>query len=117
MSFFFYLHSSTIFNIWPWNLNASKQSKKKVDDFLVDEDVIEVIEDDEEDEEELQEGNMVESDDDDEDDDEELDIGGDEWCRWCKLKNKWLFEVYCFCFLNLKKMMLERSLFDTSIDI
>ncbi|KAF7152026.1 hypothetical protein RHSIM_Rhsim01G0132400 [Rhododendron simsii] len=59
-------------------LNPNKQSKKKVDDFLVDEDVIEVIEDDEEDEEELQEGNMVESDDDDEDDDEELDIGGDE---------------------------------------
>ena len=52
----FFLHSTTIFNVGPRNLNAStsKKGKKKVGDFLVDEDDdIEVIDDGEEEKEEL----------------------------------------------------------------
>ncbi|GFZ10855.1 ATP/GTP-binding protein family [Actinidia rufa] len=62
----------------PRNLNTStsKKDKKKVGDFLVDEDDdIEVIDDGEEEEEELDEGTMME---DDEDIEEELDLSDNE---------------------------------------
>ena len=71
------MHSTTIFNVGPRNLNAStsEKVKKKVGDFLVDEDDdIEMIDDGEE-EEELDEGTMME---DDEDIKKELDLSDDE---------------------------------------
>ena len=71
------MHSTTIFNVGPRNLNAStsEKGKKKVGDFLVDEDDdIEMIDDGEE-EEELDEGTMME---DDEDIKKELDLSDDE---------------------------------------
>lgn len=78
----FFLHSTTIFNVGPRNLNTStsKKDKKKVGDFLVDEDddvqVIDEDEDDgEEEEEELEEGTMTE---DDGDIEEELDLSDNE---------------------------------------